>query len=190
MLNIIIFGSPGSGKGTQSAFIKDYFNLTHISTGDLLRSEIKKGSEIGKKAEGLIAEGKLVPDEVILGMIQIKLQELTESKGVIFDGFPRTVEQARALDKMLSELNQEVTLLVELEVEREELIKRIIKRGEESGRVDDNEASVKERLKVYAESTMPVIEHYKEQGKYVAVPGMGEIAEITKNLISAIDSKR
>lgn len=190
MLNILIFGAPGSGKGTQSAFIKEHYNLEHISTGDMLRSEIKKGSSVGKKAESLIANGQLVPDEVIIEMMDKRLDELTGMEGVIFDGFPRTVGQAQSLEEMLNRRGEEVTMLVELTVDEEELVKRIIERGKISGRADDNEESVRERLKVYHSQTEPVIEYFAKKDKYVSVDGMGDISEITQRIIKGIDARK
>lgn len=187
MLNIIIFGAPGSGKGTQSAFIKEHFNLEHISTGDMLRSEIKKGSETGKMAQGLISEGRLVPDELIIRMLDEHLDSIGAKEGVIFDGFPRTVVQAEALEQMLSKRGQSVSALVDLEVDEQELVERIIERGKVSGRADDNEEAVQERLKVYHTQTEPVLEYFHKRDKLVTVEGSGAIDEITKRIVSAID---
>lgn len=188
MLNIIIFGAPGSGKGTQSAHIKEHYNLNHISTGDLLRAEIKKGTPLGKEVEGLISEGHLVPDETIVSIMEGHIEDPGEYAGIIFDGFPRTVAQAEALDTMLSTHGESVTLLLELQVGEEELISRILERGKVSGRADDNEESARERLKVYHNETEPVRNFYSKQGKYVAVEGEGSIDEITERIIKAIDN--
>ena len=188
MLNIIIFGAPGSGKGTQSAHIKEHYNLNHISTGDLLRAEIRKGTPLGKKVEGLISEGHLVPDETIVSIMEGHIKDPGEYAGIIFDGFPRTVAQAEALDTMLRTHGESVTLLLELQVSEEELISRILERGKVSGRADDNEESARERLKVYHSETEPVRSFYSKQGKYVAVEGEGSIDEITERIIKAIDS--
>ena len=185
MLNIIIFGAPGSGKGTQSAYIKEHYNLNHISTGDLLRAEIKKGTPLGKKVEGLISEGHLVPDETIVSIMEGHIKDPGEYAGIVFDGFPRTVAQAEALDTMLSTHGESVTLLLELQVSEEELISRILERGKVSGRADDNEESARER---YHNETEPVRNFYSEQGKYVAVKGEGSIDEITERIIKAIDN--
>ncbi len=191
MLNILIFGAPGSGKGTQSAFVKEHYGLEHISTGDMLRAEIKKGSSVGKKAEALIANGQLVPDEIIVEMMDNRLSEMgNQAKGVIFDGFPRTVAQAKSLEKMLQKRGEDVSILVELEVEEEELIRRIIERGKSSGRSDDNENSVRNRLKVYHSDTEPVISYFEKQGKYISVCGMGEVSEITRRITDAIDTQK
>lgn len=187
MLNIIIFGAPGSGKGTQSDLIKEHYNLNHISTGDLLRAEIKKGSELGKKVEGLIQEGHLVPDETIVSIMEGKIKDPGEYAGIIYDGFPRTVAQAEALDTMLGRYGESVTLLLELQVSEEELISRILERGKVSGRADDNEESARERLKVYHSETEPVRNYYAKQGKYVEIDGEGTIEEITQRIIESID---
>lgn len=187
MLNIIIFGAPGSGKGTQSARIKEHYNLSHISTGDLLRAEIKKGSELGKKVEGLIQEGHLVPDETIVNIMEGHIQDPGDYAGIIFDGFPRTVAQAEALDKMLERHGESVTVLLELNVREEELINRILERGKVSGRADDNEESARERLKVYHSETEPVRSFYSKQGKFVQVDGEGSIEDITKRIVESID---
>lgn len=187
MLNIIIFGAPGSGKGTQSDLIKEHYNLNHISTGDLLRAEIKKGSELGKKVEGLIQEGHLVPDETIVNIMEGHIQDPGDYAGIIFDGFPRTVAQAEALDKMLERHGESVTLLLELNVREEELISRILERGKVSGRADDNEESARERLKVYHNETEPVRNYFAQQGKFVEINGEGTIEEITRRIIESID---
>lgn len=187
MLNIIIFGAPGSGKGTQSDLIKEHYNLNHISTGDLLRAEIKKGSELGKKVEGLIQEGHLVPDATIVSIMECQIKDPGDYAGIIYDGFPRTVAQAEALDTMLEHYGESVTLLLELQVSEEELISRILERGKVSGRADDNEESARERLKVYHNETEPVRNYYAKQGKYVEIDGEGTIEEITKRIVESID---
>lgn len=187
MLNIIIFGAPGSGKGTQSVFIKEHFNLEHISTGDMLRAEIKKGSETGKMAQELISQGRLVPDDLIIRMLDDRLETIKDKNGVIFDGFPRTVVQAEALENMLSRRHQEVSALVDLEVAEDELITRIIERGKVSGRADDNEEAVQERLKVYHNETEPVMDYFRKKDKLIEVQGTGAIEEITKRIIDAVE---
>ena len=189
MLNLLIFGAPGSGKGTQSAFIKEHYNLDHVSTGDMLRAEIKAGSEVGKKAAAIIEKGGLVSDDIISEMLAKRVSEMTAGKeGFIFDGYPRTLPQAETLEGILGEHNTAVTALVELQVPEEELITRIIERGKISGRADDNETSVKERLAVYHRETEPVIDFYKKQGKVLTVVGTGSIEEITKRIFDAIDA--
>src|SRR5690554_1062286 len=162
MLNVIIFGPPGSGKGTQSEKIIAKFGLAHISTGDILRAEIKAESPLGKEASQYINRGELVPDATIIGMLENKLSRLSDAKGVIFDGFPRTVEQAKALKEMLKKRNETINVMLNLEVQREELISRLLKRGETSGRSDDNLETIEKRIQVYEDQTSPVIDFYKK----------------------------
>ncbi|MGL5786544.1 MAG: adenylate kinase [Bacteroidales bacterium] len=187
MLNIVIFGAPGSGKGTQSDLIKEKYGLFHISTGDVLRSEIKNGTELGKIAEGYISKGQLVPDQLIIDMLASVLDANKGVKGVIFDGFPRTIAQAVALDEMLKERNTAVSGVVALEVAEDELITRLLKRGEISGRSDDNMETIKSRLDVYNNQTSPLIDHYKASGKYIGIQGMGSIDDIFGRISEAID---
>lgn len=189
MLNIVIFGAPGSGKGTQSDKIIAEYGVEHISTGDVLRSEIKAGSELGKVAASYIDNGKLVPDSLIIDILASTLDAKGKDiKGVIFDGFPRTIPQAEALNKMLAERGQEVSTVVGLEVDDEELIKRIILRGKSSGRADDNEETAKKRLETYYNQTLPLKDFYINEGKYVKIEGVGSIDEIYANIKSAIDA--
>ena len=191
MLNLLIFGAPGSGKGTQSAFIKEHYNLDHVSTGDMLRSEIKAGSEVGKKAASIIESGGLVSDDIISEMLAGRVSDMTAGKeGFIFDGYPRTLPQAETLEEILARHHTAVTALVELRVPEEELIVRIIERGKVSGRADDNEESVKARLRVYHSETEPVIDFYKRQGKVISIDGTGSIEEITRRIVSGIDAFR
>lgn len=165
MLNIVITGAPGSGKGTQSDLIVKEYGLYHISTGDMLRAEIKAGSEIGKKAESIINDGKLVPDEVMIDMLRKTIMEHRDAKGIIFDGFPRTVAQAKALDQMLAEMDEKISILLVMNVEHKTLVERLIERGKTSGRADDNLETIEKRLKVYEDNTLPVIEFYKSSGR-------------------------
>jgi len=165
MLNIVITGAPGSGKGTQSDLIVKEYGLYHISTGDMLRAEIKAGSEIGKKAETLINDGKLVPDEVMIELLHKTVLEHRDSKGIIFDGFPRTVAQAEALDKMLADMGEKVNILLVMNVEHKTLVERLLERGKTSGRADDNMETIEKRLKVYTDNTLPVIEFYRASGR-------------------------
>lgn len=188
MLNILMFGAPGSGKGTQSEFIKTHYNLQHISTGELLRNEIRRGSAVGKRVEDLIAKGHLVSDEIIIEILDAHLDEIKAREGIIFDGFPRTLPQAIALEEMLGKRQEEITILIELSVEEEELVRRIVERGKVSGRSDDNEEAVRERLKVYHDQTEPVLDYFKERGKYLSVDGSGSISEITERVIRGIDA--
>lgn len=189
MLNIVIFGAPGSGKGTQSEKIVEKYGLDHISTGDVLRAEIKAGSELGMTAKELIDNGQLIPDNLMVSILSAKLDQLKESKGVIFDGFPRTIAQAEALKKMLNERGEDVTAMIELDVPEEELMKRLLKRGQESGRADDNEETIKKRLIVYREQTSPLKEWYKQDGKHCYINGFGELARIFNDITAAIDSR-
>lgn len=187
MLNIVIFGAPGSGKGTQSARIVEKFGLNHISTGDVLRAEIKNGTELGKTAKGYIDQGQLLPDELIIDILASVLDGFKESKGVIFDGFPRTIAQAEALKAMLNERGQEVSVMLDLEVPEDELMTRLIKRGQESGRADDNEETIKKRLGVYHSQTSPLIDWYKKEGKYQHINGLGTMDGIFGDIVASIE---
>ncbi|WP_247236996.1 adenylate kinase [Telluribacter sp. SYSU D00476] len=189
MLNLVLFGPPGAGKGTQSEKIIDKHKLVHLSTGDLLRSEIKAGTELGLQAKTLMDQGMLVPDEVVIGMIDNKLRENREAAGFIFDGFPRTVKQAEALDNLLRTYNEEITVMVALVVEEEELVKRLLLRGATSGRPDDQNVDlIRKRIQEYNEKTTPVADYYRQQGKYVGVDGIGEIDEIFTAICNAIET--
>lgn len=187
MLNIVIFGAPGSGKGTQSENLIKKYNLAHISTGDVLRAEIKNGTDLGKLAEGYISKGQLVPDDVVIGMLANVLDSKKDAAGVIFDGFPRTLEQGKALDKMLAERGQEVSIVVSLDVEEPELIERLIKRGQQSGRSDDNLETITSRLHVYRDQTSPLKQEYEASGKLVNIKGMGTVEEIFAKIVEAVD---
>lgn len=187
MKNIVIFGAPGSGKGTQSDKIIAEFGVAHISTGDVLRAEIKEGTELGKTASAYINEGKLVPDSLIIDMLASTLDSKGKDiPGVIFDGFPRTIAQAEALDKMLEERGEKVSTVIGLEVDDEELIKRIIARGKTSGRADDNEETAKKRLDTYYSQTLPLKDFYIAQGKYAKINGVGSIDDIYAAISKAI----
>jgi Adenylate kinase and related kinases len=188
MLNIVIFGAPGSGKGTQSDLLKEKYSLFHISTGDVLRAEIKNQTELGKTAEGFISKGQLVPDGLIIDMLAGVLDSNKDSKGVIFDGFPRTLPQAVALTEMLNNRGTDVSAVVALEVEEAELIDRLLKRGQISGRSDDNLETIKSRLDVYNNQTSPLIDHYKQEGKYNGIHGMGSIEEIFGRISNVVDA--
>jgi adenylate kinase len=188
MLNLVLFGPPGAGKGTQSEKLIKKYNLVHLSTGDLLRSQIAAGTELGLRAKQLMDQGLLVPDEVVIGMIDYKLQENQEAAGFIFDGFPRTVNQATALDTLLTQNNTEITTMISLVVEDEELIRRLLKRGETSGRPDDrDEETARRRVRVYNSETMPVADFYQKQGKYLAVDGIGDIESIFTAICQKIE---
>ena len=187
MLNIVLFGPPGSGKGTQSEYLIKKYNLVHLSTGDLLRSEIANKTVLGIKAKTIMEKGELVSDEIVIGMIRNKIDNNANAEGFIFDGFPRTVTQAEALDKLLSESGQPITLMITLDVAKDELIKRLLKRGEQTGRTDDNLQTIENRINVYTNQTAPVIDHYKKQEKYYPVKGVGTIDDIFGLIVQKID---
>ena len=188
MLNIVIFGAPGSGKGTQSERIVEKYGINHISTGDVLRAEIKNGTELGKTAKGYIDQGQLIPDELMIDILASVFDSFKDSKGVIFDGFPRTIAQAEALKKMLAERGQDVSVMVDLEVPEDELMVRLIKRGKDSGRADDNEETIKKRLHVYHSQTAPLIDWYKNEKKYQHINGLGTMEGIFAEICEAIDT--
>lgn len=191
MLNIIICGAPGSGKGTQSDLIVKKYSLKHLSTGDLLRKEMAEKSELGQMVESYISRGELVPDNMIMDILLKHIENQTDdSNGIILDGFPRTVAQAEALEIMLKKLDKEISVLIDVKVDENELIKRLIMRGQTSGRCDDNLETIKKRLDVYHTLTEPVNEFYKNSGKYISIDGMGTIAEIFDRISATIDSKR
>ena len=189
MLNVVIFGAPGSGKGTQSELIIKKYGLFHISTGDVLRAEIKNGTELGNTAKGFIEKGQLVPDQLIIDMLANVLDSNPATKdGVIFDGFPRTIPQAEALNEMLKERGTQVSIVVGLDVEESELIDRLLKRGQVSGRSDDNYETIKSRLDVYNNQTSPLKAFYIKEGKYADIQGMGTVEEIFARIEKAIDA--
>jgi adenylate kinase len=188
MLNLVLFGPPGAGKGTQSQKLINKYNLVHLSTGDLLRSEIAAGTELGLKAQSLMNAGLLVPDEVVIGMIDHKLKENKDAGGFIFDGFPRTVPQAEGLDKLMAANGTEITCMIALEVGEEELTKRLLLRGETSGRPDDqNEELIRKRVQEYNSKTAQVARYYEGQGKFFSVHGIGEVEDIFNTSCSIID---
>ena len=164
MLNIVIFGAPGSGKGTQSEFIVEKYCINHVSTGDVLRGEMKNGTELGKIAKGYMDEGKLLPDDLIVDMLASKLDSFEGSKGVIFDGFPRTIAQAEALKKMLAERKHDMGVMIELIVDEETLLARLLNRAIEQGRADDNEETIKKRFEVYHKQTEPLSKWFEQEG--------------------------
>ena len=188
MKNIVIFGAPGSGKGTQSDLLVKKYGFKHISTGDVLRAEIKKGTELGKTAGRYIENGQLIPDELMIDILASVYDNLPKCDGVIFDGFPRTIPQAEALKKMLSDRNTEVSGMLELDVPEDMLMERLINRGKTSGRADDNAETIKQRLSVYKNQTSPLIEWYEKEGKRHAVKGYGTLEEINAALCDIIDS--
>jgi adenylate kinase len=187
MLNLVLFGPPGAGKGTQADFLIEKFDLIHLSTGDLLRTQIAAETELGLEAKRYMDKGFLVPDSIVIGMIRSKLQENKDARGYIFDGFPRTVEQAKALDILLNENDTPVSGMVCLLVEKEELINRLLFRGKTSGRADDQDASIIEnRIKIYHEKTEPLKDYYKAQQKCHQIDGTGSIEEIAHRLIETV----
>ncbi len=190
MLNIVIFGAPGSGKGTQSDKLIEHYNLFHISTGDVLRDNIRRGTDLGKTAKGYIDQGQLVPDELIIDILAQVLDDNKDkaSEGVIFDGFPRTIPQAEALEQLLADRGTQIDAVVGLEVPEEELIKRILLRGQMSGRSDDNEDTARKRLETYHNQTSPLKAYYEEQGKYRAINGLGSIDGIFELIKEALDN--
>lgn len=190
MLNIVIFGAPGSGKGTQSDKLIEHYHLFHISTGDVLRDNMRRGTELGKVAKGYIDQGQLVPDELIIDLLAQVLDENKENaaQGVIFDGYPRTIPQAKALEQMLADRGTHIDAVVGLEVPEDELVRRILLRGQMSGRADDNEETARKRLEVYHNQTSPLKAYYEEQGKYRAINGLGSIDGIFDLIKEALDN--
>ncbi len=190
MLNIVLFGPPGAGKGTQSENLIKKYDLVHISTGDLFRKHLGEGTDLGKLAQKYMDEGKLVPDEVVIGMVEDKIKDHLDANGFIFDGFPRTVQQAHALDKMLSSHDLEITVMVALEVPEQELRARIKERAKTSGRVDDqDDEKITTRIRVYEKETAPVADFYKNQSKYQGINGVGSISDIFNTLTQVIDQR-
>ncbi len=189
MKNIVIFGAPGSGKGTQSDLLIKKYGFGHISTGDVLRAEIKNGTELGKTAKGYIDNGQLIPDELMINILASVYDSFgADHAGVIFDGFPRTIAQAEALKAMLAERGHNVAAMVELDVPEDELMTRLVKRGQESGRSDDNEETIKKRLDVYHNQTAPLIEWYEKEGIRNHINGLGELDRIFSDICKVIDN--
>jgi adenylate kinase len=188
MKNIVIFGAPGSGKGTQSDLLVKKYGFKHISTGDVLREEIKNMTELGKIAKGFIDNGQLIPDALMIDILANVYDQLCPCEGVIFDGFPRTIPQAEALKQMLVDRNTEVSAMLELMVPDEMLMERLLNRGKTSGRADDNEETIQKRLAVYHTQTSPLIDWYEKEGKRCSVKGYGTLEEINQALCAVIDS--
>jgi len=187
MLNLVLFGPPGAGKGTQSENIINKYGLVHLSTGDILRSEIARGTDLGRKAKDIMDRGILVSDDIVIGMIDAKLDANPNAKGFIFDGFPRTTAQAVALDDLLQKKGTGISAMIALDVENEELVKRLLKRGEGSGRADDaNEEVIRKRIQEYNTKTLPLKTYYAEQGKFHSINGIGSVDEIFKALVDRI----
>jgi adenylate kinase len=188
MINIVLFGKPGAGKGTQAEFLKDKYSLTHISTGDVFRYNLKNDTQLGKEAKKYMDKGDLVPDELTIKMLQDEVEKHPGTKGFLFDGFPRTTAQADALDAFLQSKGWNVTATIALEADDEVLVKRLLERGKTSGRADDqDEEKIRNRYQEYNEKTAPLIEYYKDQNKFHAVNGIGEISKITARLSQVID---
>ncbi len=189
MLNIVLFGAPGCGKGTQAAKLKEKYGVNHVSTGDVIRGEIKRGTELGKSMTAFIEAGKLAPDQIVIDMIANYVVEHKEDKGNIFDGFPRTTAQAEAFDKILEENNDTVDIMIYMEVPEEELVKRILLRGKDSGRADDaSEDVIRNRISVYNAQTAVVADYYSKQNKYAAINGLGTMEEVFDRISEVIDA--
>lgn len=189
MVNLILFGPPGSGKGTQAAHLVQKYNLVHISTGDLFRYEMGNNTPLGLKAKSYTDKGELVPDEVTIGMLRNKVEAHPEANGFIFDGFPRTIPQAEALDALLQSMGTSIALLIALQVNEEEIVQRLLLRGQSSGRADDSDESViRKRFSVYRKQTAPVYDYYDHQGKSHSVNGVGSIDDIFDRLCTLIDA--
>ncbi len=188
MINLVLFGPPGAGKGTQATFLAKEYQLIHLSTGDILREEIAENTEIGRKTKDLICRGELVPDDIVIELIRHKLDKNPTANGFLFDGFPRTVPQAEALDTLLVHYGRSVSAMLSLEVDKEELINRLMNRGTTSGRSDDsNRPVIENRIEVYNQKTAPLIHYYQNAGKYEAINGLGSIEDITGRLKSTIE---
>lgn len=187
MINIVIFGAPGSGKGTQSDKIVEKYGFKHISTGDVLRNEIKNKTELGSTAKQYIDKGQLIPDSLMIDILANVYDSLCPCEGVIFDGFPRTIPQAESLAKLLEDRNTEVSAMIDLDVPDAILVERLVNRGKSSGRADDNEETIKKRLEVYNNQTAPLIDWYKSKGKYSHIKGVGEVDGIFADVCKIID---
>lgn len=188
MINIVLFGKPGAGKGTQAEFLKTKYNLTHLSTGDIFRYNIKENTELGQLAKTYMDKGELVPDGVTIKMLESECANNPDASGFLFDGFPRTLSQAEALDTFLESKGDKITATVALEADDEVLVKRILERGKTSGRADDqDEQKIRNRYQEYNEKTAPLMDYYKGQNKFYSVDGIGSISEITERLSVVID---
>lgn len=189
MLNVVIFGAPGSGKGTQSERLIDRYGLYHISTGEVLRDHIARGTELGKIADSYISKGNLIPDDLMLQVLEKTLDDNPEAtaKGVIFDGFPRSIPQAEALQKMLHRRGTDLHSVIGLEVPEDELVERLINRGKQTGRADDNPETIKTRLNVYHKTTMPLKQYYTDKGSYHSIDGSGDVNKIFGDISKHLD---
>ncbi len=189
MLNIVLFGAPGCGKGTQAQRLKAHYGIEHVSTGEVIRNEIRLGTELGRSMERYIAEGKLAPDEVVIGMIANYVAQHRDARGCIFDGFPRTTVQAEEFDRILADSGLKVDIMVDIQVPEEELVRRILLRGKDSGRADDaSEEVIRGRLDVYHRQTAVVSDFYAAQGKYASVDGLGTMDEVFGRIAALIDA--
>ena len=187
MINIVLFGAPGCGKGTQAQRLKEHYGIDHVSTGEVIRSEIRSGTELGRSMEEYIREGRLAPDEIVIGMIEHYVTEHMNARGCIFDGFPRTTVQAEEFDKILAKHGLQVDIMVDIHVPEEELVRRILLRGKDSGRADDaSEEVIRGRLDVYRMQTAVVAEYYAAQGKYASVNGTGTMEEVFARIADVI----
>ena len=188
MINIVLFGAPGAGKGTQAAKLSAKYNINHISTGEVIRDEIRRGTEMGRSVQDYISRGELAPDELVIGMIAEYVKSHSESAGNIFDGFPRTTPQAEAFDRIMKENGLQVDVMLELSVPEEELVQRLLLRGKDSGRADDaDESVIRNRIDVYNAQTSVVADYYRNQNKYTSVDGIGTIDEIFERICEQLD---
>ena len=191
MINIVLFGAPGCGKGTQAQRLKEHYGIDHVSTGEVIRDEIRRGTELGRSMESYIKAGKLAPDQIVIGMIGNYVAEHKDARGCIFDGFPRTTVQAEAFDKILAEHGLKVDIMVDIHVPEEELVRRILLRGKDSGRADDaSEDVIRNRIKVYREQTEVVGAYYARQNKYFEVDGVGSMDEVFDRICRVVDAHR
>lgn len=188
MLNLVIFGAPGSGKGTQSEKLIDRYHLHHISTGEVLRDHIARGTELGRTADSYISQGQLIPDELMLRVLEHELDNNGDktAEGVIFDGFPRTIPQAQALKEMMKRRGHKIHAVIGLEVPEDQLMERMIERGKQSGRSDDNPETIRKRLAVYHNQTQPLRDYYKNEGMYLPIQGDGTVDEVFERVVSAL----
>ena len=190
MFNFILFGPPGSGQGTQSVKIAEKYNFAHISSGDIFRKNIREKTDLGIKVQGIIEKGELVPDELLIEILENAMDQFKNVDGYVFDGFPRTIQQAKDLDMMLTQRDEAVTLVLALEVNDHEILTRLLKRAELEGRKDDTKEVIENRIKIYNNQTQPLINFYSNEGKFTAVKGIGSINDIFDNICKVIDEKK